>query len=192
MYMYYVCVCMCVYMYYVCVCVFIRTGSHACCHLLPACRLNPQPAGTQHCRTTTVGRRRKRRRREMRQTREGSPVIKVSFMYECVVPLSGLCMYTPVRPHAPPSSSKFDLLAGSTAAGPRVYECEGGGYQVDPTTVSSSPIKLAKYRYTCDVTIALFIVFWSCFVTRFHSYTQVISSHHRPGARREVWFLQPV
>ena len=28
-----------------------------------------------------------------------------------------------------------------SVAGPQVYQCEGGGYRVDPSTVSSSPIR---------------------------------------------------
>ena len=32
-------------------------------------------------------------------------------------------------------------LVRMTTDGPRVVECEGGGYQVDPATISSSPIR---------------------------------------------------
>ena len=38
----------------------------------------------------------------------------------------------------PPS---LPLSAVSTTGGPVVMECEGGGYQVDPSTISSSPIR---------------------------------------------------
>lgn len=35
------------------------------------------------------------------------------------------------------------VVASSSETGPQVYECEGGGYQVDPATISSSPIRSA-------------------------------------------------
>lgn len=35
-----------------------------------------------------------------------------------------------------------------------MYECEGGGYQVDPTTISSSPIKSAEWSPSDIVTVA--------------------------------------
>ena len=41
------------------------------------------------------------------------------------------------------------LLVRMTTDGPRVVECEGGGYQVDPTTISSSPIRsVHRHTYT--------------------------------------------
>lgn len=35
----------------------------------------------------------------------------------------------------------------SAAEGPQMYECEGGGYQVDPATISSSPIRFQRQVY---------------------------------------------
>ena len=39
--------------------------------------------------------------------------------------------------------------SGSTAVGPQMFECEGGGYQVDPSTVSKSPIRFQRRILSC-------------------------------------------
>lgn len=43
------------------------------------------------------------------------------------------------------SSERID--SDCTDTGPQVYECEGGGYEVDPATVSNSPIRSAHHTH---------------------------------------------
>ena len=46
--------------------------------------------------------------------------------------------------HSEEEQEEEELEDGEGAsAGPQLIQCEGGGYQVDPTTISSSPIKSA-------------------------------------------------
>ncbi|CAI8053181.1 hypothetical protein GBAR_LOCUS29086 [Geodia barretti] len=107
----------------------------------------PNEAGTEQSRD--VQRRRVSPHLALRQSSLLTPRFSKAQPVVSLPPSSSDSLEISFSSTAPDRDSQEDNGVRMTTDGPRVVECEGGGYQVDPTTISSSPIRsVHRHTYT--------------------------------------------